>query len=175
MTRTPLIHLALALALAVGLAGVYAFWFLAVSRADAGTAGVLAEIESKENERERTAAARAALEDLATEEAFVAAHLIPEEGIVSFLERLEEVGAAQGADVSVASVSGDAAGEGRITLSLSISGTFESVMRTLGAIEHGPYAIATQNVTLDSGGEGAWTAVGAFTIGTTNAVSAETP
>ena len=166
-TRTPLIHLVLALILCIALAGAYAFWFIAVGRADVQSKELVTQIREKEAQRERTAEARAALTELASEEAFVRARFVQKEDIVSFLEELEDAGVPFGAQVAVASVTdGTATSEGRIVVALSIEGSFEAVMHTLGVIEHGPYAIATQNLTLNSTGEGTWTAVGAFAIGT---------
>lgn len=170
MKQAALMQFGLSLLLAAALAGAYVFWYLAVERASADTAGILSELGAKEAARARTSAARAELAELASEEQFVRSHFVETADIVPFLERLEDAG---DATVSVVSVSGEDDGGDAITVALSITGSFASVMRTLGAIEHGPYAILTENLTLSSAGEGQWTASGTFRIGTRD--NKETP
>lgn len=163
--NTSLIQLIVAALLTLGAAGAYAggYWLVEHARAEAVTlAGQIAE---KEAQSARSSSARTALAELSDKEAFVAAHLVATTDIVSFLERLEAAGKEFGATVSVASVQDSSAKDGTIVLSLSIEGSFDAVMRTLGAIEHGPFANAAKSVTLNSDGLG-WRAVGSFVMGT---------
>ncbi|MGB4076836.1 MAG: hypothetical protein WBK28_04005 [Minisyncoccia bacterium] len=166
MTREPLIHLALSLLFVAVCAGAYTFWFFASERVHDETAVVLTQIAEHELDQARTTSARAQIEELTTEEAFVRSYFVPEEDIVLFLEHLEEIGTGDNAEVSVASVTGSAK-EGHISVSLSVEGTFNAVLKTIGHIEHGSYAVTTESLTFESEGEGRWRAVGVFLVGTT--------
>lgn len=155
----------LALALAL-----YAVWYAAVARHAAEAAALRVEQLERSAAGGRAAQARRALESLEGEEARVYAHLVSPDDIVPFLESLESVGEGLGTQVDVVSVGGAPAGAGRITLSLRVTGTFEAVMRTLGAIEYQPYDVRLSSLTLDTptaieANAGTWTAAAVFSLG----------
>lgn len=172
MRHAALIQLALALAVLVGVLAAYGAWYVVVGQASATSAALATEIETKTQESARVASAREALETLATDEASIQAYLIRQEDIVSFLERLESLGASLGSAVEVVSVGAEEGGERpHIRLSLKITGSFDAVLRTLGAIEYGPYDSAITTITLDTlpegdGSSGRWTAAATLTLGT---------
>jgi Tfp pilus assembly protein PilN len=168
MKNAPLVHLVIAGVVALALLGGYVVWLNVVERQRTELATLQSEIAQKDAERTRSFTARSAESDLAETEAFIASHIVQKDNIVSFLEALENTGTAYGAQVDVASLSGDdAASAGRISLSLSITGSFDAVMRTLGAIEHGSYANMVKNITLDTAGaDDVWSATGVFVVAT---------
>ncbi|HWH16114.1 MAG TPA: hypothetical protein VNU25_00810 [Candidatus Paceibacterota bacterium] len=175
MRHAALIQLSLAIVLFVGVLGAYSAWYVTVGQASATSAALAKEIETKTQESARVASAREALETLAADEASIQAYLIRQEDIVSFLERLEGSGTSLGSSVEVVSVGAETGGERpHIRLSVKITGSFDAVMRTLGAIEYGPYDSAVTSVTLDtlpteSGPSGRWTASATLTLGTRTA------
>ncbi len=145
----------------------YAFWYGQVKALDAEAAGLVTEIAAKDVERTRSASARSAEADLASQESFIASKLVATADIVTFLEGLEATGRTYGATLRVASVTGgDNSPDGRISLSLSIVGSFDAVMRTIGAIESGPFASMVQDLSLDTSDGETWSATGIFIIGT---------
>lgn len=172
MRHAALIQLSLALAVLVGVLGAYGAWYVAVGQASATSAALAKEIDTKTQDSLRVASAREALETLAADEASIQAYLIRQEDIVSFLERLESSGNALGSVVEVVSVGAEEGGERpHIRLSVKVTGSFDAVLRTLGAIEYGPYDSAVTTVTLDTvptetGPSGRWTAAATFTLGT---------
>ena len=172
MKRTSLIQLVTALVVFAVSLGVYSFWYSLVGKASVEAAGLSEEIRTKSQDSARVAAAKVALESLAEDEAAMHAYLVREQDIVPFLGTLEDTGVSLGSSVEVVSVAADSQGErSRIQLSLKITGTFDAVLRTLGAIEYGPYDSAIQSVTFDTVPvEGAvaapWTAAATFTLGT---------
>ena len=98
-------------------------------------------------------------------------YILGKEDVEPFLETLQSGGRSLGTKIEVLSVS-DApiAGHPRIALSITITGTFDAVMRTLGSIEYGPYDGVLTNLTLDTSGsdiKGAstWTAASVFSLG----------
>lgn len=177
MRHRTLIQLVLAGTVLLAAAGIYAFCYGAVGAMSRKAAALDTEIRTKSEESARVAAAKEALASLAADEASMRQYLVRQEEIVPFLGRLEGTGAALGSSLQVVSVSTEkAAPRGRILLSVKITGSFESVLRTLGAIEYGPYDSAVTNVTLDTsesepGQTAAWSAVATFTLGTQRAVT----
>jgi hypothetical protein len=102
-------------------------------------------------------------------------HFVSASDIVPFLSSLESTGKALGSTVSVVSVGSDTSKTkvGHLNLSLSITGPFDSVIRTLGAFEYSPYDIVLTNLTLNNASASSWTAAAAFSVGT--GVSSTTP
>lgn len=170
MKRTSLIQLVVAIAVLAVVLGVYSFWYSLVGKASVEAAALTEEIRTKSQDSARVAAAKVALESLAKDEAAMRAYLVREQDIVPFLGTLEDTGTSLGAGVEVVSVSAEPKGErSQLQLSLKITGSFDAVLRTLGAIEYGPYDSAIQSVTFDtvpSEGTAAWTAAATFTLGT---------
>ena len=62
--------------------------------------------------------------------------------MVGFINGLEAQGQALGTTVSVLSVSAGTGKQPTFMLSLTIEGTFDTVMRTVGVIEYAPYDIS---------------------------------
>lgn len=169
MTRRPLIHLAAAGALAAAALGAYAAWFLALQAADARADELAAEIARIEREDAAIASATDVAAALAADEAALASYFVSRDGIVQFLEELERAGDEAGSLVEVASVApGTGAAKDRVTLALRITGSFEGVMRTLGAFEYGPRDMRIESLALDSSREeegSTWTAAAIFVAG----------
>lgn len=164
MNRASLIQAGASLLIALALAGAY-LWFLQETRALASEAlSLAAHIEAKSGERTTGAAVRDVRDALVQNETFVASRFVPGADVVDFLEELEAVGAREGARVEVVSVSEGVGG--RIELALALRGSFSSIMRAVGAIEHGPYASATKSLTLDSSEEGEWSATYLLVVAT---------
>ena len=166
MKNVSLIHTLSALVVALALIGGYLWVFAGIQKMEEQALALSSEIAVKTSEQERASDTRAALEALVQDESNVRAHFVPTESIVPFLESLETLGSELGADVTVVSVS-DPDDTGTITLSLSISGSFEAVMRVAGRIEYGPVASATKTLTLDAGDDGVWNAAATLAILTT--------
>ncbi len=170
MKRASLIQLVVALIVFVVALSVYGFWYSLVGKASVEAAALSKEIYTKSQDSARVAAAKVALESLAEDEAAMRAYLVREQDIVPFLSTLEDTGVSLGSNVEVVSVSADSKGErNQIQLSLKITGSFDAVLRTLGAIEYGPYDSAIQSVTFDTvpaEGTATWTAAATFMLGT---------
>lgn len=170
MKRASLIQLVVALVVFTATLGVYSFWYSLVGKASVEAASLSEEIRTKSQDSARVAAAKIALESLAEDEAAMRAYLVREKDIVPFLGTLEDTGASLGANVEVVSVSAEPKGErSQLQLSLKITGSFDAVLRTLGAIEYGPYDSAIQSVTFDTvpiEGSSSWTAAATFRLGT---------
>ncbi len=172
MRRRALIELVIAFFILAAVLAAYGSWYVMVGKASAESASLAKEIETKTLDSARVASAKAALESLIAGEESMRSYLVQEADVVPFLGRLEDAGTTLGASVEVVSVNAEPV-EARenLRLSLKITGSFDAVLRTLGALEYGPYDTRVVNVTFDTvaGGEdpsGAWTATATLLIGT---------
>lgn len=175
--KNPLIHLILA-ALALILAiSAYGVWFVMVDTENAHARTLAGEIHTKGQDAERIVQAKAALAALATNEDSIAQHFVAGSDVVPFLGSLETTGKALGSKVEVVSVGADTGGksQGHLNLSLHITGSFDSVVRTLGALEYAPYDIVLTNLSLDTASPPTWSVAATFSVGTGATATSTTP
>lgn len=156
----PFTQLSIALVVLAAALSAYGSAYLLVSRSSATAAELRSQVDARSAAAARIAIARSALTELAEDEATVRGYFVSEERVVQFISDLEARGRATGASVEVLSVS---AGQGatvsqNLTLALSITGGFSSVLRALGAIEYAPYHISVASLSLRKGLESGWRA-----------------
>lgn len=109
---------------------------------------------------------RAALEELSKEEVFVQDLFVSEEDVAAFVDGLELQGRNQGTTVTVSSISkGGANAPDTLGLSLTVKGTFDSVMRTVGVIEYAPYNLSVSSLVIARDEEKRWHADIKMTVG----------
>lgn len=149
------------LVVAVGISIVaiigYGIWNTILSAKSAEVASLESDIRTKTEKANRLAATRTMLADIAGDEAAIQGYFIPETGVVAFIDSLESHGRTLGGAVSVSSVSVDNTPTlPLLTLSLTIKGTFESVMRTLGAIEYAPYTLVVSELAIIQDDKNVW-------------------
>ncbi len=168
MMKKPLFQIIFAAVLLVLVIAAYGIWFVMVDSENAKARSLSQEIETKSQDASRIAEAKAALAALAVNEESVSTHFVSANEVVPFLGGIEATGAALKSKVNVVSVGAAPAeaGQGHLNLSVQITGTFDSVLRTLGALEYAPYDIHITNLTLDTSGPGAWSAAASFSVGT---------
>ncbi len=165
--------------------GAYASAYSLVSTKSADVASLAVQISQKTQATTDIAAAKAELTALQSEEGTVNQYFISTSDVVPFLEQLATTGKYLGTNVQVLSVSATppAAGVpyGHLNLSVSITGTFDSVLRTLGAIEYGPEDTTVLNVTFNAAGgvntassSPTWTANAVYMIGAKNDIAKPT-
>ncbi len=147
MNSTKQIALAVFVAL-VALGGV-GYWYYTITVMSARLASAEEELRIKKTQASGmpTDAAR-----LASDEAMMAQFFVSEDNIPAFINVLEARVRAQGATISIASVAKNGSGpETALALAVTVTGTFEQVMQTVGAIEHLPYAtkLTAVNVVYD--------------------------
>lgn len=135
----------------------YGFWYAAIANKSNDVASLQNQIDTKVNMTNRIASARLALAEIAGDEAIIRGYFIPETGVVSFIDDLEARSRAQAATTKVFSVStGGTDKQPILILALTVSGTFDAVMRTVGAIEYAPYDLSISKLSLGKDGKGAW-------------------
>ena len=166
--KSHFLHLAIALIIfMIALIG-YGSWYAAISAKSAAVAGLKSQIVEKKQATGRIASARTALAEIAGDEADVQSYFVSETGVVSFINELEKRGQSQGTAVNVLSVStGSTSEQPTLSLALSVKGTFNAVMRTVGAIEYMPYDLSIAGLSLAQDDKSNWHANLNLIVGST--------
>jgi len=175
--RPSIIHFLIALAVTVGTLAGYGVWYAAVSSKSREVADVQNQITVATENVSRITAARAALAEIAGDEAKVQDYFVSESGVVAFINALESIGLAEKAPVSVLSVgAGGTPVRPTLQLSLSLRGTFDAVMRTVGAIEYSPYDLSVTSLSVGQEAKDSWHATLSIVVGSVPpAVTPHTP
>lgn len=173
--RSPIFHLVLALAICAAALAGYGFWYAAISAKSTEVTSLQNQIDAKAESVARMATARTALAEMASDETMVQSYFVPETGVVSFIDGLQARARALKAAVSVLSVStGGTPAQPTLSFALVIKGTFDAVMRTIGAIEYAPYAISISNLSIDQDLKTDWSANLRLVVGSRAAGTAST-
>ncbi len=175
--KNHLFHLAIALVFLVVALGVYGLSYAMLRTESATVAGLKSQIDAKATIASHVASARAMLAVTASDEATIHSYFVPENGIAAFIDGLEAIGKARGASVDVLSVSAGTGGEqNAFFLELTVTGSFDAVMRTVGSIEYAPYDITVTQLSLSRQSSGGWLANMNLSAGSIVATStADTP
>lgn len=166
MNRRSIINLIAVAVLCLLAIGGYALWYGIVANKSAEAAELRSRLGAHGEAGNRAAFARSALAELGPKEEETYRHLVAADDIVPFLEGLETTGDRLGSSVEVISVTNSQTGDA-LALSLRITGSFDAVMRTLGAVEYQTYDTVLTSLTLDTLPEegSAWSAAASFTVG----------
>lgn len=154
-------------AIAIGLValGGYVTWYSIVSDESQHVADLQSQIDAANKNVNQIAAARIALTEIADDEATVQSYFVPDTGVVSFINNLEQLGTTQKANVTVLSVSASGTSTPTLALTLSVTGTFDSVMRTVGLIEYAPYDLSITKFSIVEADKNSWLATVSLTVG----------
>lgn len=164
--RSPLIHFLAVLAVAVVIVAGYTMGYLAISKKSNEVASLQEQIAVAGENMKRIASARAALAEIAGDEANVRSYFVSESSVVAFIDDLEARGEGQKATVSVISVSKSGTpARPTLVFALAITGTFDAIMRTIGAIEYAPYDISLTRVSANKAEKEGWHAELSLSVG----------
>jgi hypothetical protein len=155
--KSPLTQLTVSIILCVAAVVGYGVWYATISAKSTAVAKLESSILAKTEAANRIAAARTMLAGIANNDEIVRGYFVPETGVVAFIDALEAQGKEQGAAVSVLSVSTEGtAAQPSFALSLAVKGTFEAVMRTVGAIEYVPYNLSISALAVTQDAKNLW-------------------
>jgi hypothetical protein len=164
--KSPLIHILGALAIGLIALGGYGAWYAAVSAESRHVADLQSQIDDANKNVDSIAAARAALAEIADDEATVRSYFVSDTGVVSFINNLEQMGTLQASHLSVLSVAtAGSSTQPVLLLTLSITGTFDAVMRTVGLVEYAPYDLFISKLAVAQQDKGSWQANLSVTVG----------
>ncbi len=157
--KSPLSHLIIWVVICSAALAGQRLWYAVIAQKSTEAVNLQSQIDAKVESAARIASARTALVGIAGDESAVRKYFVPESEVVSFINNLESRGRALETVVKVLSVSTDnLKNQPTLTLVLSINGTFDAVMRTVGVIEHSPYNLSISNLSLGKEEKNLWTA-----------------
>lgn len=166
--KSSLTHLSIALSVCAASFIGYGIGYAALSAKSAEVAALQGQIDTKTETVNRIAATRATLASIANDEAIVQNYFVPETSIVSFINELEAHGKLQGATVSVLSVAKSGTDtQPELAFSLTTTGTFDAILRTVGSIEFMPYNILTSALSVTQEAKDSWRADLKLLVGST--------
>jgi hypothetical protein len=152
--RKAVVRLTVAVSTLVLVGAVYGWWYARVVGYADKAAALTSEMAQVRLDADRAREARTQLASIAGDEATIRGHFVAASDIVGFLETLEKTGSSLGSQVEVVSVGEENGARPTLALSLRISGGFDAVVRTLGAIEYAPYDVELTRMALNAGGGG---------------------
>lgn len=170
--KRSIFQLVIAFCLLVIVAAVYYFWRQEIITTDVRAAELTATLSAGAATSATASMAARELPALTEAETTIDSYMVRPDDIVSFLEHIQSIGGQLGTTVTIASVSSATKPKPHLTLQLKLQGPFDSVLRTIGAIEYSPYDITTTSLSLDSAAKenpDTWLATVTFSVGTTNA------
>lgn len=171
--KPSIIRLLIWISVCAGSIAGYGFWFSVIAGESAVVAGLQNQIDTNMETAGRVAAARTTLAEIAGDESAVRNYFVQETEVVSFIDNLEARARAQTAVVKVLSVSaGNSSKRPAFILILAVSGTFDAVMRTVGATEYAPYDLSISKLSLNKEGKNKWSANLELTVGSVPAGAA---
>jgi len=151
----------------------YGAWYKIVSDESASVANLQNQIDTKTEAANRAASARATIAEIASGENALQGYFVPQTGVVAFINGLEAQGQALGTMINVLSVSAGTGKRSTFVLSLTVKGTFDAVMRTVGVIEYAPYDLSLTQFSLNQDAKNSWHANLGLVVGSTNASSTD--
>lgn len=166
------------IACAVGAAALigYGIWYSTIAAASTAVAELQNRIVTETESANRIASVRSAIAELSVDELAVQNYFVSEVDAVAFINDIEARGRSQGTAVTVLSVStGTDRSQPILALSLMVRGTFDAVMRTVGAIEYAPYALSISELSLAQDAKNNWSANLKLRVGSVSAAAAATP
>jgi hypothetical protein len=173
--KSPYLHLIIWLSICAATLVGYGFWYNTVTGESATVADLQSQIDTKTETSTRVAAARSALAEISGDESLVQSYFVPDTGVVPFIDDLESRAQVQTATMKVLSVStGGTAKQSNLTLlfTISIDGTFDAVMRTVGSVEYAPYDLSVSKLSVSKEGKNAWHADLELIIGSVSGTQA---
>ncbi|MDO8566726.1 MAG: hypothetical protein Q7R58_01070 [bacterium] len=142
------------------------FWYSVITKKSAEVADLQNQIDTRTETANRIELARTALAEIAGNESAVQSYFVPETSVVSFINNLESRAREQTATMKVRSVSaGGSAAQPTLILAITVSGTFDAVMRTIGAVEYAPYNVVVSKLSLMNERKNMWGANLELTVG----------
>jgi hypothetical protein len=154
----------------------YAIWYSVITEKSNDVSGLERQIQAKTGASDRSNVTSDDLDLVAASEASVQSYFVPETAAATFIDGLQARGLQFAATTSILSVSAQSlANQPMLALSLTITGTFDSVMRTVGAIEYAPYAISIRSLSLGQVAKNSWQASLSILVGSRAGAATTTP
>lgn len=177
MSRTPFIHFIVAIVVVAAALGASAFADYRLLVRMGERERLEASIAEKRSAQSRSVDAAQLLRESAETREAVRGYFVSPSDAVGFLEGLENAAKTLGARATVVSIDNVSGPRPSMTIALEVTGSFSSIMRTLGALEYGPRDIQVTSLSIGSaaGEEGGWTAAIGLSVGAIATSTTQTP
>lgn len=157
--KSPTIPMIIWISICVAAIVGHGFWYSIITKKSAEVADLQNQIDTKTEATKRIALARTTLTEIADDESAVQSYFVPETGVVSFIDDLESRAREQTATMKVLSVSTkNSAKQETLVLAVAVRGTFDAVVRTVGAVEYAPYNLSISKLSLVKEEKNMWSA-----------------
>lgn len=151
MKKRTLIQFSIACIVLFAVVGVNWWWAsrIVVARENVNT--LATKIAAKRDAVMRTSVIHSELASFTRSNSVLSAYFVSDSNIVPFLGALGATGRATGASISILSVAlHDKTAHKTLSVSVKANGSFNAVMRTVGAIENVPYYVTIKSLSLSS-------------------------
>ena len=174
MKKNTLIYFIGACIVLVATIAGYGFWYSLIASESQQVRTIAGKIVEQNQSASRASHAKSELSNLATQQSTIDQYFVAPQDVVPFLEQIQSIGKFLGAKVDVVSVSAEPGTPfGQLMLSLNITGSFDSVSRTIGAVEYEPYDTVIKSLNLEqvqlpgdtATSTGHWSAAAVFAVG----------
>ena len=173
--KSPFSHLGIVFIICTGLVAGYCFLYSVIVTKSVAVVETQNQIDAETETASRSASVPAIIAKIADDETAIQKYFVQENGVMAFINTIEALGKTQGTTITVLSVSADGGAHPTLLVSLSLEGTFDAVVRTVGAIEHAPYDISLSKLSLKQDGANSWHADLGLAVGSTDLVTTKTP
>jgi hypothetical protein len=166
--KSPYLHLVIWVLICVAAIAGYWTWYNSVATESVEAANLQTQTVNAAD----LVADRTTLAELSGDQTTVEGYFVPETGMVSFVTYLQGLAQAESANMKVLSVSTSGTIEQsnfEFVLSINITGTFDSVMRTIGAVEYAPYDLTVSNLSMTQSARNEWQANLELNVGSVSA------
>ncbi len=171
--KSPLSHFIFAVSVFAAVGIGYVVLYAGVESKSAYVADLANQIAAKTEIESRAASTRASLAEIENDQTEMQSYFVPEAGVVAFIDDLQAQAQALNATTSILSVSMSSAdAQPVLKIALIIKGTFDSVMRAVGAIEYAPYDLSVSALSLEQDDKNAWHANLNLVVGSMSASAA---
>jgi len=182
MNRSIFIQFGIAFVALLVAGGGWMWWSAHITAMHTHVEALSTSIQEKQMILARAATTRAELASLTSDKITINSYFVSESDIVTFLNVLEATGRASGATVSIVSVAPHKDTKyPMLNVSTKIVGSFDAVLRTVGAIENIPYYVITKSLSLSTSktpvsgtNKGPWSAELILSVGYTSSTTNST-
>ena len=142
------------LAIASSFTGYFLFFKIILhesSQADKSSSVIALNNEKKSLEKKKEGIFKSKVED----RAFITKIILPQDEIVGFIEKVENISNDTKAEVSISSIGNNMSANSKVgdmgymTAHIEAKGSWQSIMQTLSLVENMPYSISINNIRLE--------------------------
>lgn len=173
--KGPQLHFVGACILCVIVSIGYVAWYNLIKDTSMQIALTEDQLRAHTQTEKRIAAARASLTQIDGYDAKIRNYFLEESAVSAFIDKLQSDAENKKVKLEVLSVGKEpVSGHPMLSLTLSITGTFDAVMRTTGGIEYAPYAMSISAYSIQNQSPNVWHATMTLAVGLASTTASTT-